>query len=1400
MGSSSRRIEHFYVIVFSILLTCISANVLANADTTFCTYQVILDDQGKILPWYSPGGKAYDHFLKLRWNFIKTRVPLSPGPSPRSFYPQYYFYCAFKDRDGVPEPDAWMNDIGEKIPNWFESARLYYAYTGDSSVMTLVRNLVDYTLIHGNSPSGFAWPGFPYTTTNAGDTLFRGFTNSGRFARHEIQVDHAGEIGLTYFRMYQYTLDGKYLNAAIRIADVLARYAIDGNARQSVWPYRVIMDKGKITAAYGANWTGCYQLLDDLIRNNYGNVDAYKTARDKAGKFLLQYPMKTGYWTDGHSDNNVNSSTYKSNLSASNATLFLFDHPGFDPEWKTHIPMLITWTEDNFIARCAPGEPASMWGANIVGEQDGFLYKMDYQTARYAAACARWYAISGDKSYKEKAYRSLNWVTYCNDTSGMAFESPVSKGILSWWSDCYGECPRMFYQAFAGIPEWAPPRENHILYSAEVLRNIRYGDNLVAYSSASPDGIEYLRLAFKPKEVALNGNVIPFSTDSCQGFWTIRDLGNGDYAVEITRKVKGDVVVSGSGKTLLIDITSHLQQMAGIGVNANTRSWNGNELKSAIDLLADSMNFKLWRVIAETVEKWEVENDNDDPFSLNWDYYNQLYETPKFRKVWDMMEYLNGKGIKEKLMLNLMGRLPAWMGDSIILPDKEDEYVEMLVSFICYAKNNRHLQFGLFGPMNEPDIQKEGPTVGPAQYAAVIRKLVDRMNSLGLADIKIVVPDVAGMNNGIKEYLPLLFADPVIMASMAYAGLHSYAGYYAPASDFLKRSSYPTTSLWMTECNAWRNGLDNGVKGIYDFNFARECVTHIIDLIKNGANACLLWEGYDSYYEHHAPSPFSYWGILGFDPGSGTYYPRKHFYGISQVSKFIPQDSWQIALQDNLKMPLAAFFDQVSGRVTLVGINKKPVPELLSVGFKNAVGLTSMEMFITGEANNFRKMPDVNVRGGALSIIIPPDCIFTLAGIIPDEDLKALLTRPEPQGWYSGDMHVHRNCGEITSILSERELTAMMKPNDLSVIALLADMGNGEVKDSNTDLPRVDGNDAKESESGRIVHWDAEWHFDPAGVTFENKALGGHLVFLGLKEAHTIWNESPFKIIEWGKKQNAVIGFCHMEYLNDKIPDKLDCCTPLDFPVEAALGTIDFLAEDVWVNDAALNAYYRLLNCGFRLGWTAGTDYPCNESQPFGSFLTWVNLKDQPLTYRNWIDGISNGRTVVSANGNSEFIDLKVNKTFTPGDEIKLLSKDSIDVEVTWTAAKELTGWIELVLNGNIVEKLEGTASPTAPMRFKARIAITRSTWICARRMNEEGHQSHTAPVYISMGNAPVRASADDAQFFIDWIDNLLNKIKPGGQWNSYVSGNQKSIARRYLKARKIYTRIAHEAENNNPD
>ena len=508
---------------------------------SIATHKVLLDEQSKIISWITPQSMAYDRFLRDRWNFIVKGVPNSPGPAPRSNYPQYYFYCAYKDQKMIP--DTWMNDVGEKIPNWFESARLFYQYSGDRSALDIVTKMAAYAIDHGTSPSDFAWPNFPYTTTNAGDTLFRGFTSGKRLVLHEVQVDHAGDMGFTYYRLFLYTGNEKFKTAAIHIADVLGKYARVGTASKSVWPYRVVMSNGKITAQYGANWMGCYSLLECLVKANIGNVASYSAALSKVRNFILQFPMKTGYWTDGHTDTDVNSDTYKSNMSASNAALYFFDDPDFDPDYKTDIPNLIKWTEKNFVVRSLPGEPSTQWGANIVGEQDSFLPKMDYQTARYGAECARWYALSADTTYKEKAYRSLNWVTYCSDTNGLAFESPLSNGVTSWWSDCYGEGPRMFYHAFAAVPEWAPPHENHILYAKGVLKDVSYKPQKVAYMATDETGTEFIRLSFKPARITLNGTQIFNTPGSNEQGYTLKDLPGGDYAVNVNRKSAGNVII-----------------------------------------------------------------------------------------------------------------------------------------------------------------------------------------------------------------------------------------------------------------------------------------------------------------------------------------------------------------------------------------------------------------------------------------------------------------------------------------------------------------------------------------------------------------------------------------------------------------------------------------------------------------------------------------------------------------------------------------------------------------------------------------------------------------------------------------------------------------------------------------
>jgi len=392
---------------------------------------------------------------------------------------------------------------------------------------------------------------------------------------------------------------------------------------------------------------------------------------------------------------------------------------------------------------------------------------------------------------------------------------------------------------------------------------------------------------------------------------------------------------------------------------------------------------------------------------------------------------------------------------------------------------------------------------------------------------------------------------------------------------------------------------------------------------------------------------------------------------------------------------------------------------------------------------------------------------------------------------------VHCDCGVAGGLtVTPEQVFAAMSTNRLAVVSLLADMGNGEVRDAPRDLPKINGKDLPLSTPRQILHWDAEWHFDPEGVTFDQKAIGGHLILLGLQHGERTFSEYTYPVIERAKQQKAVVGYAHMQYLKNDIPHELDCCAPLDYPVESALGTIDFLAEDVHGGDSAVQAYYRLLNCGFRPGLAASTDFPCNFHEPVGTQLTYVRTADGKLSYRGWIDGIAAGRTVISRNAHREFLDLKVNGKAVPGDEIALAGKGRVEVDALWSAASPLSGRIEIVLDSVVVASRDVSAVPEHPAALHATLDVTESGWICARRMDAKGHQVHTGAVYVTVSGAPLRASSADADFFIQFIDNLIRQTSPGGDWNHFFARDLSAAQARYRRAREIYVRIAAEARS----
>jgi hypothetical protein len=102
----------------------------------------------------------------------------------------------------------------------------------------------------------------------------------------------------------------------------------------------------------------------------------------------------------------------------------------------------------------------------------------------------------------------------------------------------------MFYQAFAGIPEWAPPHENHILYSEGILTNVQYANGQVKYTAPTAAGTEYLRLAYKPAQITVDGVAISESSDTRPDTYKLRSLGNGDYSLIVRHNRAGNIVIS----------------------------------------------------------------------------------------------------------------------------------------------------------------------------------------------------------------------------------------------------------------------------------------------------------------------------------------------------------------------------------------------------------------------------------------------------------------------------------------------------------------------------------------------------------------------------------------------------------------------------------------------------------------------------------------------------------------------------------------------------------------------------------------------------------------------------------------------------------------------------------------
>jgi len=495
----------------------------------------------------------------------------------------------------------------------------------------------------------------------------------------------------------------------------------------------------------------------------------------------------------------------------------------------------------------------------------------------------------------------------------------------------------------------------------------------VTVSATAADNVGVVGVQFR-----LDGNTLgaedtaaPYSVS-----WTTTATANGAHQLTATARdaagltaiaTRSVTVSNAAGTALTIDANQRFQTMDGFGISANSASWDNGELRPAIDRLIDDGGSTIWRVVIEMAD-WEATNDDADPNTFNWTYYDTIYSSPRFEELWATMAYLNQKGVTGLLMLDFMGRGPTWLGGADLSSSMEEEWVETVASVAYYARNNRHLQFGMFAPNNESDWDGiEGIRMNRTQHARVMRKLALKLDAIGLADLRLVGPDTAAIGVGVSDYLPDLMAEPTVMAKLDHFAFHNYAGDSGGANSAIRNSAYPNKNFWISE-----------ISNIWD------ALAHM----SQGPSAILVWDGYDSVYNHailagRGSSPPNDAGngpaLLSYSTSTHLYTPRKAFYEFAQLFKYVPAGSVRVAAtESNGSVTIFAFHHPASGRVTIVGRNEGGSNVTFAGVLTNLAGVTSFEVYRTNSSSNMQRDSDVTVTGGAFTFVASANSVFTL--------------------------------------------------------------------------------------------------------------------------------------------------------------------------------------------------------------------------------------------------------------------------------------------------------------------------------------------------------------------------------------------------------------------------------------
>jgi hypothetical protein len=558
--------------VSSAQMTATVKSYYVNAQLPY--HNAVLDQNGRLLSWYHPEqNMGYDHFVDMDWDFLEHKVVLDKVDGVKVYlvHPVYVYDT------GQGKLTMWQHNPPSTFAHLMDMFVGYYPYSGDAEASGVMREMLDYQLVHGTTPADWEWSGVPLPTSCIGDKEYgHCLQDTPRDFYGGIETDKIGELGLSYTQFYEFTGDRKYLEAGIRCADQLAKHIRPGDAWHTPWPFRIDARTGRVIDGeeYGGMIVAPVRLFTELEKLHEGNVTEYAKARTTAWNWIVENPLNkesaawdkwSGYYEDVPKDT-VNENDMDSMLVA--YYILSQDDPAqVDPHWKIHVRHLIersrlllgrgpffgAWGIDEQLRPdgLPPGVPDQsplkpVTGALLGTDNRGCCSSVGIvcRTSQWGAINAMFYQKTGDGQALEDAFRSLNYATYFQRTNGAITCCGVDFDEY-WFEDGHSDAGRSFIWALAAVPSFAPMGQNHLLRSSSIVKSVTYGKRSVDYTTFDSSGTEVFRLNFKPVDVKAGSASLKERNDLIQDGYTIKDLGGGDFEIDLRRSGATTITLKG---------------------------------------------------------------------------------------------------------------------------------------------------------------------------------------------------------------------------------------------------------------------------------------------------------------------------------------------------------------------------------------------------------------------------------------------------------------------------------------------------------------------------------------------------------------------------------------------------------------------------------------------------------------------------------------------------------------------------------------------------------------------------------------------------------------------------------------------------------------------------------------